>query len=42
LILVEAKVHPGEIKSNGTTASEAGGRPKIRSAFHSTLRALGY
>lgn len=41
-LLVEAKAHPGEIKSTGTEASEAGGRPVIRAAFKRTLQALGY
>src|SRR4029434_10589501 len=41
-LLVEAKAHPAEIKSDGTDASEAGGRPKIRSAFKKTLEALGH
>lgn len=41
-LLVEAKAHPAEISSSGTTASEDGGRPKIRAAFNETLRSLGY
>lgn len=42
LILVEAKAHPAEIKFNGTTASENGGRPLIRDAFRKTLKACGF
>jgi hypothetical protein len=42
LILVEAKAHPAEIKFNGTTASENGGRPLIRSTFRKTLKACGF
>lgn len=41
-LLVEAKAHAAEIKSEGTTASEHGGRPTIRAAFIETLAALGY
>lgn len=41
-VLVEAKGRVGEIKSDGTTAKENGGRPKIRAAFTETLQALGY
>lgn len=41
-LLVEAKGHEAEIKSNGTDAREAGGRPMIRAAFKDTLMALGY
>ena len=41
-LLVEAKAHSAEIHSNGTTASEKGGRPMIRKAFKHTLLALGH
>jgi hypothetical protein len=41
-LLVEAKAHSAEIHSQGTTASEKGGRPMIREAFRQTLLALGH
>ena len=39
-LLVEAKAHPGELKKR-CTASEGGGRPKIREALNQTKRDLG-
>lgn len=41
-ILVEAKAHLAEVSDRGTTASEKGGRPKIRRAFEETLAGIGY
>ena len=41
-LLVEAKAHPAEIRADGTTAREVGGRPMIRAAFKETLAALGH
>lgn len=41
-LLVEAKAHCAEIHSQGTMASEKGGRPMIRNAFMQTLLALGH
>jgi len=40
-LLVEAKGHLGEIKTDGTSAKEEGGRPCIRATFQETLRSLG-
>ena len=40
-LLVEAKGHLGEIITDGTSAKEEGGRPRIRAAFKETLISLG-
>jgi len=42
VLLVEAKAHIGEIADAACGAAEQGGRPQIRQAFVSTLKALGY